>query len=160
MNEHLFKMIFYFETDAISEFDVIQWAMNQYVNGNNTESMMQLASITKNDKDKVRTLLEQSLKDLGFDYPSKQSLGFYRAKLVSHEIIKGKLLPERGCRIIGRIGSNLEWPVILKEFGLLNKQLTDHENMQLTQEELSKAILSSANKLIDNVNAYLNLKDK
>lgn len=156
MNEELFKMVFYFETDAISEFDVIQWAMNQFINGNRSESIIQLASITRNEKEKVRILLMQSLQDLGFDYPSDEALGFYRAKLVSKEMIKGKIPPLKGCRIIGKIGSNLEWPEILTDFRLLNQQSTDSENPMLNEEEFSKTIISSAYKLIKHVNLVLN----
>lgn len=156
MNEELFKMVFYFETDAISVFDVIQWAMNQFINGNKSDSIHQLASITKNEKDKVRILLMLSLQDLGFDYPSDQALGFYRAKLVSKEIIKGKISPLKGCRIIGRIGSDLEWPEILADFRSLNQQSTDPEKLIFNEEEFSKTIISSAYKLINNVNFLLN----
>ncbi|WP_434512185.1 hypothetical protein [Desulfitobacterium sp. AusDCA] len=156
MNEELFKMVFYFETDAISVFDVIQWAMNQFINGNKSKSILQLASITRNEKDRVRILLMQSLQDLGFDYPSDQALGFYRAKLVSKEMIKGKIPPLKGCRIIGGIGSDLEWPEILADFRLLNQQSTDLETAILNEEEFSKTIISSAYKLISHVNSVLN----
>lgn len=158
MKEHLFKMIFYFETGAISEFEIIQWAMNQVIDGNESDSIIQLVSLTRNEKNEVRFLLEQAIKDLGLDYPSRNALGYYRAKLVSEEMIKGKLLPVKGCSIIGRICSDLEWPEILSNFGLINHKLTGHENLGITEDELAKDIISCAYKLIDNVNAHLNLE--
>lgn len=152
MNEHLFRTIFYFERGAITEFDIIQWAMNQVINGNESESINRLASLTRNESDEIKLLFERAIIDMGFEYPSSQALGFYRAKLISEEMIKGSIPPVKGCSMIGRICSDLEWPEILSDFGVLNHKLSGHENLGMAGEGLTGEIISAAEKLIDSVN--------
>jgi hypothetical protein len=158
VEEQLFRMLVYFETGAITALDIVQWAMNQVVNGNESDSINELASLTRSEKDQVGLLLKQAIKDIGFVYPTAKSIGIYRAKLVSEAIIYGKIGPAKGCSIIGSICSELEWPVILADFGLLCHQLTGHENLGITEKELREDIICSARKLIGEVNTYLNLK--
>lgn len=157
MNEPLFKMIFYFEAGAMTEFDIIQWAMNQVIIGNESDSINRLASWTGSSRDEVIVLFKQAIKDLGLNYPSEQELGFYRAKLVSEEMLKGTILPVKGCSIIGRIGSDFEWPEILADFGVLNQELSNHIESGIIQEKLNEDIISLAINLIERVNKRLGL---
>lgn len=158
MKEQLFNMIFYFETGAKTDFDIILWAMNQVINGNESDTIIKLAAISQPEEEEVRMLFQQAIEDMGYAYPSKQALGFYRAKLISENMIKGKISPVKGCSIIEKICSDLEWPEILADFGLLNHKLYGHENLGITQEGLNQDIISAAYKLIDKVNTQLNLE--
>lgn len=157
MKEQLFKMIFYFDTGAISDFDIIQWAMNQVVNGHASDLMMKLASSTGREQGEVALLFQQIIENMGYDYPLKQAFGFYRAKLISENMINGKISALQGCSVIGRICSDLEWPEILADFELLSHQCSIQENLEVTEKGLTQDIISAAYKLIDKVNAQLNL---
>jgi hypothetical protein len=158
VEEQLFKIIFYFESGAITDFDIMQWATGLALEGSELESIIKLASVMKHREDEVKVLFRQSIKDMGFDYPSKQELGFYRAKVISERIINGKMPPYKGCLLISSICSDLDLPEILSDFMLLNHKASGHEEFGITKEGLSKDIISAALKLIDNVNLELNLK--
>lgn len=150
MKEQLFHLIFYYQTGAKTEFDIIQWAMNQVVNGQNFDSIIKLAALQQYDENKVRGLFQTVIQDLGYEYPSKQALGYYRAKLISENMIKGSILPEKGCSIIRRIYTDLNSPDLLAEWEQLNLSITD--------SELEVEILNSAHRLIENVDKFLKLE--
>jgi len=158
VEEQLFKIIFYYESGAITDFDIIQWAMSLALEGSELESIIKLASVMKHGEEEVKVLFRQSIKDMGFDYPSQQALGFYRARVISESIINGKVQPLKGCSLISSICYDLDLPEILSDFILLNHEASGHEELGITKEGLSKDIISTALKLIDNINIELNLK--
>lgn len=150
MKKQLFHLIFYFEAGAKTEFDIIQWAMNQVINGQNSDPIIKLAALQQNEKNKVRGLFQTVIQDLGYEYPSKQDLGYYRAKLISENMINGSILPEKSCTMIRRIYTDLNSPDLLAEWGQLNLTITD--------SELEVEILNSAHRLIKNVDNFLKLE--
>lgn len=158
MEEQLFKIIFYYESGAFTDLDIIQWAISFALDGSESKSIIKLASVMKRREDEVKVLFRQAINDMGFDYPSQQALGFYRAKVISESIINGKIPLLKGCRLISSICYDLDLPEILSDFILLNHEASGHEELGIAKEGLSKDITSAALKLIDNVNIELNLK--
>lgn len=157
MKEQLFKLIFFFEQGAISNFEIIEWAMNQLAEENMSESVTKLASLNSDEKEVIKALFKEALEDMGYSYPSKQALGLYQAKLISEGIIKGKVSPLKGCAVLSRIFRTQEGPDLLAVFDRLNRWSSELDSSRKT-DELTQEIVFFASSLSDNVNAYLKLK--
>lgn len=116
MEEELFKYIFYFETGAISEFDIVQWAMNQKAVGNSSSPINRLAAQEKTEPQLIKLLFQESIEIMGLEYPSPAVIDSYRARLISENMINGTISLVKGCLLLSRIGAKHGWSEMMTVF--------------------------------------------
>lgn len=150
MRIELFKMVFYYESGAMTDLDIIQWAMNQVVNGNESGTVSELAALLGNEQGKAKPLLKQAFSDMGLSYPSQEDLALYRMKLICEEIAGGKIPQLRGCQLLEKGRSVISQPQLLGEAQELIFQLADERFSE-------KAPL--IDQLIRDIEIYLSFKD-
>ncbi len=160
MKEDLLKMIFYYESCATSDFDIIQWAMNQVATGSTLELINRLAEIDRPEPGEVKKLLCAIIKEKGYDYPDEKALRLYRVKMICEQIVSGKLSPHKGCSLISRIESEKDWPNFIADFQILNRDIEAQPCGQgkFWDEALNGRIAEIAREGISSVNQYLDLE--
>ena len=140
MQESLFKMIFYYETGALSDYDIIQWAMNQVVNGNESETISELANINRIEPNKVKGLFHSAIQEKEGYYPDENLFPLYRLKLVGENIISGKITPNQGVLLVEKLVAN-DRCELMREFETIT----------------TESIESMAHEWVDRVKSKLNL---
>ena len=148
MRTELFRMLFYYESGAMTDLDIVQWAMNQVVNGNESVIVNELAALPGNEQGKTKLLLNQAISDMGLNYPSQEDFALYRIKLICEEIAGGKIPQSRGCQLLKKGCSAIEQPQLLAKIQDLICYLSD-------QKFPEKSALIY--RLIYNIDNYLNL---
>lgn len=157
MKEELFKTIYYFESEAYSEFDVIQWAMNQSVGGEAPSAVLKLAALERPEREEVKALFRAAVESLGFVYPAETALGLYRAKLVADSMLAGKIPPAKGNILIAKIGREYGWPDLLAGFRRTDRETGEAEGKEQSAGQENGDSLEAVSRLAFDIKSRLQL---
>ena len=129
--------------------DLVDWGIAALEAGKDTKSIVLLAGLFPDDDfEDALQLFKSSLNELKLDIPPISVLLIHHAKKIAKAIIAGDISPNEGCRKIGEINFQLDWPEELAEFGLLAHVQTGHENLGITAENIQGEIREAAEQLL------------
>ena len=147
MDEAL-NLLLDFELGQKSESDLVNWAIIQLENGNETKEVLELAGLYRTEFDKSYPLFKRALMASGIEIPNELERGFLSASIIAQEIINGSWDVNTGCSILADISMRFDSPEELSIFELLAHEQYDHENIGITSENIKPEIIEAAKKLL------------
>lgn len=138
MNEETKKLIAKWHLAQVSAEDFSDWAVSSIEQGIETKNILILASIINPQSlSEVEDYFRRSLKDLNWEFPSRDQNLFEYAKTTATEIIEKKIDPFAGVLEISQVYRGLDYPKGLSNFDYLNwiDELTDEQLKCLIVEE-------------------------
>jgi hypothetical protein len=99
------------ELNILKPKDLVNAAVEWLVEGINSESLLLLAGLESEGMEKAPTLFELALRELGKPILSRKEALFSYARLMSVEILQGKIDPYKGAKKIWCASIGLDEPV-------------------------------------------------
>ncbi|MCW8988221.1 MAG: hypothetical protein OQK75_11210 [Gammaproteobacteria bacterium] len=138
-----------FDSGEIQAEAFINWAIHKLENGEESQSLNELACITNPIFSEERNLFIHAVAELGGIFPPNNELKTLVAIKIAENIVKGIIDANQGCTKIAEISRELESPDILAMFELLSHEQYNHEGLGITAENTKPSIIEEAKKLIN-----------
>jgi len=157
----LMEIIVRFEERCISPVDLSDWAVSLFEKGIESESIIFLAGLIKAEYGDAPELLKRAVSELGFLWPSDDTIDLVYMKMVANDIISGEIQPNLGCALIDDIsnpfifgGPHENETDQMWEFHFLAHDQTGHEHLVITAENIIPYIMEAANKLLKELSEF------
>jgi hypothetical protein len=159
MNDETKKLIAKLYMNKAYSENLVDWAVSCLENGIDSKNIRILASMQKGFSFyEVEDYFHRSLKDLGWQYPSKEEALIWYLKNLAKKILSGEVDAIEGCHKIYNIAYSLDYPSELKNWIYLDdglepeayKTFIDYDDWEEVDEEgWNAAIILEAKQLLE-----------